>query len=69
MYTIKRWNGEYGNTCQFIVEDENGQQTLFNPANPDDVQWVKDNLADNAEYGKWSDFNDEQVEVLEAIVM
>lgn len=68
MYIMKLWNGKYGNACQFIVERD-GKYTLFSPARPKDITWVKEDLTQNADYKDWESFEDEPVEDLSMVIM
>ena len=69
MYTLHLWNGQYGNGAKFIVENSDGKFAEFTPARPKDVAWVDVDLTQEQEYRNWEDFQKEQVEDINDIIM
>lgn len=69
MYTLHLWNGKYGNGAKFIVENADGKFAEFSPARPKDVAWVDTDLTKEQEYRIWDDFQKEQVEDINDIIM
>lgn len=69
MYTFKKWNGKYGKSAKFIVEDDKtGKQTLFAPSNPKDLMWTDKDLTVDSEAKQWEGFKDEKVQDLNEVV-
>lgn len=69
MYTLKVWNGKYGNNAKFIVKDSKGKFAEFSPARPNDVAWVDTDLTKEDEYKNWESFQDEKVNNLADVIM
>lgn len=68
-YTLKVWNGKYGNNARFIVKDNKTEKYgEFAPARPKDIAWVREDLTQKEEYKSWESFQDEPLDTLEGIV-
>lgn len=70
MYTILKWNGQYGKETKFVVQDDkNGQQSMFTPGRTQDLVWTTTKLDTTPEISKWEDFGNEKVENLDDVMM
>ena len=68
MYTILKWNGEYGAKAKFVVQDDkNGSQSMFVPGRTQDLVWTTTQLDKAPEVEGWEDFQNEKVENLEDV--
>jgi hypothetical protein len=68
-FTFLRWNGNYGNTANFVVKnDATGEQTFFTPGHTQDVAWTKKDLSNSNEAKGWTDFANEHVDNLDDVV-
>lgn len=68
MFTLKKWNGEYGNTAKFVVEDDDtGKQCLFTPGKTEDIVWTTHDMTATPEIKGWQDFGEEKVQDLEDV--
>lgn len=61
MYTIKRWNGKYGDSARFLLLSPSGKMSEFCVGTPTDVAWVRSDLTRLPEYSKWQEFGNERV--------
>lgn len=70
MFILHKWNKKYGNNAKFVVEDKNTERFAeFSPARPKDIAWVDKNLTQMDEYKDWDDFQKEQVDDLNDVIM
>jgi hypothetical protein len=70
MYTILKWNGQYGKEAKFCVQDDkNGQQSMLTPGRTQDLVWTTTKLDTTPEISKWEDFGNEKVENLDDVMM
>lgn len=68
-YTLKTWNGKYGNPARFIVLDNQTQKYAeYAPARPHDITWVRDDLTKVKEYSAWESFENEPLDDLDGVV-
>ena len=68
-YIIKTWNGKYGNSARFIIQDtSSGKFAEFAPVRPKDIAWVGNDLTKVDEYKDWQSFEDEPLDTLDGIV-
>ena len=70
MYTILKWNGQYGKEAKFVVQDDkNGQQSMFTPGRMQDLVWTTTKLDATPEISQWEDFGNEKVDNLDDVMM
>lgn len=68
-YTFLRWNGDYGDTSNFIVRDnKNNKQTYFTPGETKHLAWTDKDLTKDPRVKGWEEFGNETVEDLEDVV-
>lgn len=68
-FTFLRWNGKEGDDAIFVVRDNfENTQSLFTPGQCKNLRWISIDLSNEPEYKEWSDFGNETVENLEAII-
>lgn len=70
MFTLMKWNRQYGSGARFIVKDNSTKKfALFTPDRLTDIAWTSQDLTTNPEYQKWDDFDHTQVDYLENVMM
>lgn len=69
-YTLLLWNKKYGSGAAFVVQDNSTKKYAeFSPARPKDITWVSQDISAQPDYKDWEDFQKEQVDDINDIIM